>query len=1190
MIGAPNDRDAAIALGKEAQYRAADPCRSAWVEAHAGSGKTHVLINRILRLILAGANPERIVCLTYTRAAAAEMTNRLIATLSAWAVLDEAALVEKLQDLTGTCPDDKQCGRARSAYAEIMSISGGLRLYTIHSFCERLLRRFPIEAGITTGFQVMDEAQISIRVAKVFRDVLNQAATSPEGALAKALGRLAVVLNDGGGSYDRRSLAILTRAVLNDHDRLVACLKEGFMARLADNFDLAGDDDEDAFYQSERARVDLEAFAPVLAELNAGKKTDIERSDALRGAFAKIHDDDFFAAYVAAFFTKAGKPRKRLVSQAIADKHRSFLESEQQHLMAACDRHNRVMIFNHTRDVLIFAAHINAAFIEAKKHRAALDFDDLIRYADLLLRTRESAQWVLYQLDQGLDHLLIDEAQDTSAQQWRIIRALAEPLLVESLDATMILPSSLFVVGDAKQSIFSFQGADPQGFHATGLQLAEQARACDHPWEAITLALSFRSGRAVLDGVDAVFNKLNIGQGDKSEWKDHIPFRSKVVGAMTLWPIFMPEEEEDSAHADHDAWEIPDRPISRRRGAMDLATAIATEITHLIGHATYVGKDGQEQKVAAADIMILLRRRDRQLMQSLAQSLSDHNIPIAGLDRMRLLEQLVISDLLAAARATLLPEDDFTLAVVLKSPLIGLTEEDLMHLAAGRRGRLWQSLGDAAKGEAGEFSARARFALERIEGWRGKIDYDSPFAFFMRLLEKEEGRARFRQRLGDTAIDPINEFLSLVLDYEADYASGLQGFISWIENQNPEIKRDMEQSDDAVRILTVHGAKGLEAPVVFLPDTLSSPWHSSHIPFLLWSDEDAVPYCRFNKPLIDDLAGSDCEIRRNFGDRLDHIKTKTALEHRRLLYVAMTRARDRLYVAGYRESTREYSPPANEIMRSWYDLIVDSDIVAESQPSAYADEGALTVPRAVPPRSDMMVEAPPWLFRAPSEEPVQRRWRPSRLDFDMGRDDDAEAGVIKGSDLASPLRQRRSTAAQRGILIHRLLDWLILRPAISRRIAARDWLKAQDPPITGNQADDLIMAVFRVLDDDRFAALFSSAGRSEVALVGDLPDLDKTAPPVEFLGRVDRLIVDGDRVIAVDFKTARRPPATLAATPMAYRRQMAAYRSALRAIFAGKTISCGLLWTEIPDLVMLPDELLDLALIDDRRVADEPNA
>ncbi len=1124
---------------KDPSVIAANPAHSAWVAANAGAGKTHTLANRVTRLLLARTDPGRILCLTFTKAAAAEMQGRLFKQLGEWSMLPNKELERRVAEIGAGLGGPEDMRRARQLFAKALETPGGLKILTIHAFCQNLLSRFPLEAGVPASFDVLDEQTARELIAQARTRMLERSG-SGDAARASALAFLLTQTSEATLN------AILDAALGADKrklDRFFEALGTQDVGAAVRRAHGAGEDGPDAICRAfcEELLELAEDLRSVAAWMAAGSKTDSERASALLAVLAMPPGVAMYEAYRALWLTQAGEPRKEPVTKrhsATRPELRAAVDRLQAELLAVEERRRAAHAAALAEAALTIAEAVRAEYVRAKEARGALDYDDLIVKTRQLLEEREAAPWVLYKLDGGIDHVLIDEAQDTSPEQWRIVRALTAEFFAPDAatrwraDGKQPVARTIFAVGDEKQSIFSFQGADPAQFDVHRRDFGEAAKAAGRGFVDQPLVVSRRSVRDVLQFVDTVFkpDEARAGLTSAGGAIEHRYLR-EARGRVELWETTKPTDAEDT-----DPYELPPFDyVGEASPVAQLARRVAEQIRQWIGRTTLAGHDAA---VKAGDIMILLPRREP-FGSAVIRELKLRGVPVAGADRIVLTEQIAVTDLIALGRFVLLPEDDLTLAAVLRSPLCRVREDEMFHLCHDREGTLWSAL----QRRGGE-TETLREAHEFLAEMRRRADFAPPYEFYAHALGPLGMRRRLLKRLGHEAIDAIDEFLSLSFAYEAANAPSLEGFLHWIERGGAQIKRDMERARDEVRVMTVHGAKGLEADIVILPDTTGLPSLANDRGNLLYT-QDGVLY-----PL------ADAQAPRAVLAAKEAAKARMLEEHRRLLYVALTRARDRLVVCGF-EGKRGMKDG------SWYALARRAaqeigvkltragetvHVVGEAEDS---DGGAATV--AVAAAS----VAPSWLTTpAPRDAPAPRLVRP----FDA-------AGMDEPATL-SPLADNKRF--RRGLLVHALLAHLPETAKHERAALARQFLRLRNVP--DDEAEALAQETLAVLDDPAFAAAFATGSRAEVAIVADLPELGHAA---RVNGRIDRLAVGDDSVLIVDFKTNRPPPTREADVAPLYLTQMALYRAAAMKIFPGRRIACGLVWTEGPTLMALSNELLD---------------
>ena len=1117
------------------QRQAADPRASAWVSASAGSGKTKVLTDRVLRLLLSGSAPARVLCLTFTRAAAAEMSNRLNEVLAGWAVESEERLAEDLMGLTGTAPDEGLTRAARQLFARVLDVPGGLRIQNFHAFCQALLARFPLEAGVAPHFRIMDDRT----AGEMLAEARSEAMVDPANARA-----LEVIARHKGDDDFAALMADLLAArgrlayAFNAHGG-AAGLAQSVRARLG----LEPDETEDGVMAAFARGADDGALKRAATALATGSKTDKERADTITSWLADPNARaGRFDLYARAFLTEKDVIRKTLATAAVLKMVPAVgdaLDAEAARALRAVERRRCVVLAEATAALLALGHAVIARYDMRKATHARLDFDDLIQAAERLLTGAGRAAWVLYKLDGGIDHVLVDEAQDTSPAQWRVVQALTGEFFAGEGARDAAPARTVFAVGDPKQSIFSFQGADPDAFGTAREDFAVRTAAAGAPMVQVPLAVSFRSTPAVLGAVDAVFAQEAARAGVSAEPPRHAAHRAGAGGLVELWPAIGPEDAPEV-----EAWTPP---LAERRASppkLRLAEQLAAQI-----HAWTTAREAPGDAVLPArgrrmrpgDVMVLVRRRDA-FVAALVRALKTRGVRVAGVDRMVLTEQLAVMDLVALGEVLLLPEDDLTLAAVLKSPLIGLDEDALFRLAHGRPGPLWEAL---RAGERDPELARAHAFLAHL---RARADFVRPYELYAEVLNGG-GRKNLLARLGPDANDPIDEFMALALAHEREGTPSLQAFLHWLKAAETEVKRELEQATGAVRVMTVHGSKGLQAPVVILPDTTGVPTKDDAI---LWDGDVPlwVPARRWRVGIAD-AALAAARARRDE-------------EHRRLLYVAMTRAEDRLYIAA------AYGPKGI-VPGAWYEHVkagladVAAPVALDFRPMGGVAGTGLRLGNAqtedVPAESPLLpfpeTRPPAWLHRpAPPEPSPSRPLAPSRPS--------AEPAVL------SPLADDGGARFRRGHLIHRLLQ-VLPELAPEARVAAAHRLLAREAKDFGEAAHAALAGeALAVLSTPALASAFGPRSRAEVPLIG------RVGQEV-VVGQVDRLAVEDDAVTILDYKTNRPPPTRPEEAPAVYLAQMALYRALVRAIYPGRTVNAVLVWTDGCRVMALPDALLDAA-------------
>lgn len=1147
---------------RETQRRASDPAASAFVSANAGSGKTHVLVQRVIRLLLSGVPPEKILCITFTKAAAANMAERVFTTLGHWVTLDDDALDAAIKEAGIANPSAKLRKSARKLFACALETPGGLKVQTIHALCTRLLQQFPFEANVPARFAVLDDRDQNEMMERANLGVFLEASRQPESATGRAL------MTAMASAADVTFKDVVREACLSrDHFMAWTDAAGSAQAAAAQISAALGVDPDDRLEDVERdildgphlPRAEWEAVARVL---DTGSKTDQDQAARLRAAlvFSGAAQVD---EYLGVFLTEADRtPRKTVVTKKFCDNNPALgrlIESEARRIPSVIARRRALVARDRTEALLYIATAAAANYRREKQERGLLDYDDLIDKT-LAMLDRVSSGWVHYKLDRGVDHVLIDEAQDTSPRQWDIVAHIISEF-TSGAGARDGVVRTVFAVGDEKQSIFSFQGAAPREFDLRRRALQRKFEDAGLKFDPVSFTYSFRSGPAILHAVDQVFREQDIFRSIHSVDIGN-PIHHALADAgpsqIDLWELAETDNRQDI-----EGWRAPFDGVAATSPEVKLARRIQAEIKALVGSGVTTGSANDRRRLRYGDMLVLVRRRGN-AFDAVIQALKHAGIPVAGADRLKLTEHIAIIDLMNLADALLLPQDDLALATALKSPLFGLTDDELFRIAWQRKGSLRAALSERAAADG-----RLRDALWRLEQCERRFAHETPFAFYAWLLGGDGGRARILHRLGHEANDALDEFLELALNYERKAPASLQGFMAWLRTADLEVKRDMEITRDEVRVMTVHGAKGLEASVVFLVDTTTSPSDTQRLKLINLPTGNADPHA----------SGVVVWAGRKAEDPPPVVAARSAMigdtedEYRRLLYVAMTRAADRLIVGGCLPGNMRSVRPL-----SWYDLITKglegSDLQLEEIETAIGrvkrykrpDEIASHAAPAAAPAALAPLALPNWLLTpAQPESPAGSFLRPS------DPAEDASRKVRPAESL-----EQRARALQHGTLVHRLLQALPDIPASRRQEAALAYLARNAAGWSEAERQALAESTLALIADSRFAAVFAPGSRAEVPIVGRLER--PGGRPALVSGQIDRLVVTQREVLIVDFKTNHAPPTDPAEAPKGYVRQLALYRAVLGRLYPQLAVRAALLWTETTELMEISAPALEAEL------------
>ncbi len=1098
------------------QQEAALPGASVWVSANAGTGKTTVLINRILRLLLEETLPERILAITFTRAAAAEMENRLFEKLGEWAGKQDGPLAEDLEKLTGEAPSGEMLAAARKLLVRTLECPGGMRIQTIHSFCQSLLARFPLEAGLAPHFRLLDETEARALRTEARTEALRKAAED-DGPLGKAL----VTAAQFSSEIDiHETLEILT----SDATRLLEAVRkagniEMYVEKIAATLKHKLGENRDSVLKEARqnGQSRREDLARVAEELLLGSNKDQERGEKINSWLDLTGNDSdaiekAWSRWQKAFCTIKGEILETLATKKVQQKcpdATDILKNEAAIVKNFSRRLKRIEVFETTNAFVRLGVEETGHYERLKRSRVAVDYNDLIEEAGRLLTRRKASEWILYKLDGGVDHILVDEAQDTSPGQWRVIEAMAREFFVGQGSRDEIV-RTIFAVGDSKQSIFRFQGADPSSFKRMRKRFEEKALNAQLDWRLVSLDLSFRSTPTVLEAVDRVYNHSKFGPVEEGQKIRHDAHRKSAPGCVEIWPPVESPEGDDG---------LPNTAVEE----------LANQMAERIKEMTTASQNSGPSEISPGDIMILVRKR-LPYMPYIARALRRRNVAVAGLDRMDLVDQPATIDLINLGRFLLLPQDDLVLANVLKGPLAGLergiTEEGLFELAHGRENSLWSEL-RRRRGEKEEYDRSAK----RLEQLLKRAEVLPPFELFSEALDGPGGaRSTLLARLGADAVEAVEEFLVQAMGYERREVPSLEGFLAWLEREKIEIKRDMEAAGENIRIMTVHAAKGLEAPVVFVVERALAPSFRTKV---VWDKENTA---------IRVLSASD---RDEISDGLVKDEEKLAMEeYWRLLYVAMTRARDHLIVASWQGKRKNAGA-------HWPDMIRDpmsqiSGIGADDQfpgarknlPRLVLESSGTEQAKPVEVRESEVPEPPPWARQdAPREQPRTQPIAPS-----------GSQGLVH-----NPL------AAARGTFAHLLLEHLADLAPGERKKRAKALSDQAGRHLPGEMRAEVAQKVLAILDEPALSKVFGPGSRSEVGVAGRIGDDD-------IQGAIDRLVVNKEEVLAVEFKSGEAPPSWDDVNE-AHRRQIESYIALLKQAYPDKIVRGTLLYWEAPSIL-----------------------
>lgn len=1145
------------------QHRASNPGNSAWVSANAGSGKTFVLAQRVIRLLLNNVAPSKILCLTFTKAAAAEMSNRVFTQLSQWSAMDDGELEAELIKTGERQPGAKMLKTARLLFTRALESPGGLKIQTIHAFCESILHQFTLEANTSGHFEVMADHE-QARLLQESRQVV-MAKTLEDTRLAGALEK---AMQFGSDAAIEKGL----NAIISDRQDFENWMfqnqqsPEEAISSLADfmNIDIAESKDDFSRRILSGLPVGDASFREIGRVARTLDQKECKRIANLVDAYNSASSaSQKLNLRIELYQTGKGEFRKNIPGvKALYDEIpwlKEQFEKEFDLIPFANDQLRNRNMLDGSLALFTLANAVLQFYGQRKRARGILDFDDLVNRAAALLARSDVRQWVQYKLDQGIDHVLVDEAQDTSAVQWQIVNAIIEEFFAG--DSVRNITRTIFAVGDQKQSIYSFQGADPEKFTQQKLEIKNKANAIQLPFEDIRLPISFRSTRDVLSAVDKVFEDPANAKGLQAidEAIIHEPVRATDPGEVLIWPMIeyqKTEKQED--------WLLPIDHIREDHPTLQLAKKIAATVKGWIEKGEIL--PGKGRPITHGDVLVLVRKRDR-FASAITRELKQAGLSVAGADRLNLATHIAVEDLLSFAKWALFPEDDLSLAEILKSPILDLDEEELFALCIDRdKQSLWQSVCLNAAKSKSEKLAGIQQQLSSLLKLAATL---APYEFFSEILSTNSGRKKFKSRLGNEVDDVLDAFMLEALNHTNNGGTGLQEFIHVLETSAPDIKRELDLQKDEIRVMTVHSAKGLEAPIIFLVDPGAPAFSTHHRSSIYKIAYNNIAPAFLWQPGKEDGSALTASIQAQLQQQAEE-------EYRRLLYVAMTRAEDKLVICGY----------ANRNTRSittWHKMVKDSLIDECEEISGGGEDGTeITAWRWIkdhPRRMNRKFEhSEQWVEPDSDELP---HW--------VNQSDNQEAAYVpplfpstaSPSVEANPREQDLETvntaplsnnpAIERGNITHQLLQFLPSVDPHFRHQRATDYIKRSLPAWPKDQQDEVREEVMAILEDESFASLFSQNSQAEVSLSGIL-DPQGINQPVN--GQIDRIAVLDDRVIIIDYKSDRSIPSRPDQISQQYLVQLAIYRELVAQIYDNRNISCGLLWTSGPLLTEIPDDLL----------------
>jgi ATP-dependent helicase/nuclease subunit A len=1057
------------------QSQASDPAYSVFVSASAGTGKTKILCDRFIRLLLSGCLPENILCLTFTNAAATEMRERIKLQLKMWAQQTELSRIKQdLLDLTGEEADADTIKNVSGLYSKFKASMDNIKINTIHAFCLAILKQFSFLDREFTVTDIIDEA----KKAELLEATCYEVFDHPNDATSDAIDVLTEF-------YDfKKIIELIEELVISNKIKF-----ENYITKFTDVAELKA-----SIYELHQADINNKATRLTEAFLLQSKPRiesvciklqQINESLGVRLLYAlSTKDIDLFRD---ALLNEEGVLKSRILKKEIKEKFPeifSVLENEATKLIEFLATYRKQICAEYNFALSVLAKYVYQQYENHKATIGLIEYDDLLKDSIKLLKNSQYSNWVMYNLDYKIDHILVDESQDLSPLQWELIQIIADEFFVG--DGIKEYTRTIFIVGDYKQSIYSFQGAEPLIFNKIKHYFAKRVTESGNKWREIEMNTSFRTTAYVLQLVDNIFNQQVFNQAviPSAGKIEHKPWR-EGNGFAENWEL----SEKDNSGVKVKGWQLPKLEPKMNEPKYKVADLIASNIAQWVNSGRILC--GRDRAVVPSDIMILVRKRS-EFTKLLSAQLKKHSIPIIDQDYYTLSDEIIFQDLVALGNFLLFPYDDLNLACLLKSPIIGLTEDELFMLAHNRTGRLLDELKKLPE------------VHKYLTELPPRLNHQTLYQFYHGVLEIDKKSSHFIERFGAKALEVIDNFYSLVNKYQQSNLSSLYGFVRWLQRPEVKVQSHTFSGDSAVRILTVHGAKGLQAPIVILADAASSE-QTPHEQ-IFWYDKrnssqninaDYWMFFSTYKDYEDDFTKEVKELNMQ----------KIYDESLRLLYVALTRAEDELYVAGWKN---------NKAAKSWYNIVKDN------------------LPDLERPADKVVADYK-------RRKQIEERELPEFLksDYQSGTNHRLQA-VTQGD-------KEQTKEMLEGQIIHELLQRLP-RLSIKQQQSYLLMIKQKyQKNFSLEEIDGLVQEVKKNIEE--FAFIFTKEALPEVPIMGKINGKNISA-------RVDCLIVGADEVKIIDFKSDKN----IAQNKDKYYLQLNTYKELVGKIYPDKVISCYLLW------------------------------
>jgi ATP-dependent helicase/nuclease subunit A len=1117
------------------QKIASNPDYNVWVSASAGTGKTKVLIDRILRLLLKGNSIDKILCITFTKVAAQEMINRLSSILARWSILEDADLAKELFLLNEEEPTTEEISLAKQLFANFIDNPQKINIQTIHSFCQNILNNFPIEANIMSGFKVIEPDYAQELKKQAIESVLNTKIFDDSLEIKNTL--TTIVKHISALDFENKISSILNYPekmdILQDKYNLNIDF-ESFKLNLYEELKAKqGISAESILQQYFDGSFNKLAFLEIIS-IAQGTKNKLSASFDINKLFwflnlpkdEQIKNKDVWEKV---FYTTSGSIRKKIVNEGFLKELqdgqalwvKQVIEEELLRLEKLRNEYKNQISAEINLAFMQLAYEIYKAYENIKLSLGVLDFNDLIIKTHKLLNKSLVIPWILYKLDNKISHILVDEAQDTNPLQWDIIRVFVEEFFTGS--SSNQENRSIFVVGDVKQSIYSFQGASPEYFNVIKALFKEKVKNAEKIWHQVPMNTSFRSSSGVISAVNHITSNL-FSQNDniyKEEDFTHLAHNQNLGANIEIWPLLVDDNKEEK-------W----------RRYKNLATAIVKKIKKL-------NQDG----VSYGDILILYRKREgNPTLNYLVKFLKESEIPVLGVDKLNLSEHLAVNDLIALAKFLLQQNDDFSLACVLKSPIFNLKDDDIFNLKITNSSSLFNSLNQE----------KYIHIYNKLNKWVSLVDYIPVYDLFFHILYVEKNFTNFLNSFGNEVQDILMEFMNLILQFnertQSKNISNLQIFLEFITKGDHKISRDSSSKKDMVNLMTIHASKGLESRVVFILNDLDA---KSQNDIILYNENPSTPLLllKLSKDYQNDYTNQIVLKQKNY-----QLK-----ELARLFYVAITRAKEQLYIC----SVAKQAPDENEDKANhlWWQILnnaINNNVFFEHNLSAlesdffdeklgFVTKKAFCISQATPLIKKEIFSQnsinfiPQWCFKeAPKEQNPTKPLSPSKIDFEE-------------KYFSSPLSQmdeKKNNLINKGLLVHKILEQInYLSDYKEIELFINNILNGYAEQLTEQSIIEIKNNIHSLLNKKELMFLWENKGMAEVGISGQI-NYNNELNIVS--ARVDKIIKIDNKLWVIDYKYAKKPNLP----SKKHIKQMEIYKSILKNIYPECDISGLIIYTQ----------------------------